>query len=301
MKTQLICFALLALISFISAALIQIKDNRVVVEESNIISEVKDITDILEEFEKTLLNNDKDLVLNTIDFSWVYIKRIGYWDLIESIDSFATKMKIPTISVIFDNEIVDSESFFDNINAEIAIVTEKFPNVVTNIKDSDYLKNYAYKAFKKMHNTKFDETLTVNLPSFEHELNYILDFLYEYDPFVVTSNKLYDYIFAGVNFSKVKSIRLFHFSLFDYFYSVDFPNLEELIFDFSVYDKDENGRWVEKYKIFIKEYVDAVLKNYPEKTLYVYFEKKASEFLNFDSIMEVKSIYKDRITLVDLE
>ena len=89
-----------------------------------------------------------------------------------------------------------------------------------------------------MHNTYFDDVLTINLPSFTSEVEYLLgieDGEFEHSAVILTSKAMYDYVFHGVDFSKVKTINFFHLTLFEYFRTVDFSSLETVNFDVNLF------------------------------------------------------------------
>lgn len=290
MKRQLNCIALLALISFISTA--SLVGDRLNFEGESIFSAGNFV------YEVNKLFKDQKVILRTIDLSGANIYQCGYWNLIDSINSTVDK-EVESISVIFGSlPSYLKELKYDNILAEMAIVSQEIPRVVPDF-DANSLdfKNYAYEAYTRMHNTKFDEYLTIELPSFNDELEIILDpnsMGTEMEPFVASSELLYDYVFAGVDFSKVKVINLCHSSLFNYLQYVDLSNLEILNFDYSLYYNVKGDGLIS-----IKEYADAILSDYPEKHLVISFDDEASDLSIEGEVEGVKSTYGERFTYIE--
>ena len=178
------------------------------------------------------------------------------------------------------------------------VVATEIPRVVPSFNvNSEVFKTSAYAAYTKMHNTRFAEYLTIELPSFNDELEIILNensYGIELQPFVKSSELLYDYVFAGVDFSKVKVIRFFQLSLFNYFYTIFLPDLEELIFDHSLY----NNASSEHEFIEITEFLESTLDRNKLKKLIVRIDENAKSFFDEDEIKNVKSKYVDRVTII---
>ena len=253
MKRQLNCIALLALISFISTA--SLVGDRLTFEDESFFSADNFA------YHVNKLFKDKKVILRTIDFSEADFYQCGYWDLIKSIDSTVDK-EVESISVIFGSlPNYLKELKYDNILAEMAIVSQEIPRVVPDFDpNSKDFKNYAYDAYTKMHNTKFGEYLTIELPSFNDELEIILDpnsMGTEMEPFVKSSELLYDYVFDGVYFPEVKVINLCHSSLFEYLEGVGLSDLEQLNFDYSLYYNIKGDGFIS-----VKEYADAILRDF---------------------------------------
>ena len=295
MKLQLYCIALIALISVVST------DESVKLEgETLTIGNVNTVSGewIKEEIQE--LFGDKKVTIKYIDLSTVYIYEDGFGNLIKAIDSIVDR-QVKTILVNFGELLsILLKSKYYNVLAEIEIIKTLYPRVVPIFKNNTIsLKNSAYDAYTKMHNTTFDKYLTIELPSFNDELSYARDgwFIESMSaPFAESSDLLYDYVFAGVNFSKVKVINLFHLSLFNYLRNVDLSNLQVLNFDYSLYSNEDD----QNVTIYISEYVKAILSKNSHQSLIVTFDKKASALIKHDvnGFKKATEEYGDRLTFI---
>lgn len=291
MKTQLLCIAFIAFMSLTTSS--HLNRNTLVYDDDFTLKEFKIVVGML-------FKPKQNILINKIDFTEASgFPKTGYWDMIDLIDSIVNK-NVPSINLIFSEAFVDKlGTAKKNVLAELVIASRHLPRIKPNfdlekIKDSNRANN-GIEEFEDMHNKVFKNKLTVELTNSIYD-SYVLESYADFDEtfiFVKTSNLMYDYIFAGVDFSKITRIKLFHLALYDYFKSKDFPSIESIHFDVG-YFWGNDFEWT--YDVKVYEYVDALIGKSKDRTLIIRYDDNSEDYMNLDAAKpKIKKAFGKRV------